>query len=212
MPKSREYDAGKAAFGKAHAVKGAKQVVRHIVPNDLLRRNGCDKTVYNAAVAHNAVRNYQMGTVRQNNSMDKLVDNGVAGAVFGAFELFLARRSFGLGGGPLQVRLHAPPGVRHRRGPLHRHDLVPARRQQVALSWLLDAAMEFRGHTGPLPRAMPVEGADRALSRKCLSEVSQHRLRCAASPRACHWCGCKGVQRVLGSTWRKGLTRVVLHK
>ena len=86
MPKSREYDAGKAAFGKAHAVKGAKQVVRHIVPNDLLRRNCCDKTVYNAAVAHNAVRNYQMGTVRQNNSMDKLVDNGVAGAVFGTFK------------------------------------------------------------------------------------------------------------------------------
>ena len=80
MPKSpRQYDAGKAAFGKAHAVKGAKQVVRHIVANDLLTRNGCDKKVY-AKVAHS---NYQMGSVKQNNSMDKLVDNGVTGAVFG---------------------------------------------------------------------------------------------------------------------------------
>jgi len=75
----RQYDAGKADFGKAHAVKGAKQVVRHIVANDHLKRNGCDKKVY-AKVAH---KNYKMGSVKQNNSMDKLVDNGVTGAVFG---------------------------------------------------------------------------------------------------------------------------------
>ncbi len=80
MPKApRQYDAGKAAYGKAHAVKGAKQVVRHIVANDILSHNRCDKKVYEK-VAH---KNYKMGSVKQNNSMDKLVDNGVKGAVFG---------------------------------------------------------------------------------------------------------------------------------
>ena len=79
----RKFDAGKDAFGKAHRVKGgAKQVVRHIVSNEHLARNGCDPAIY-ARVAH---KNYQMGSVKQNNSMDKLVDNGVTGSVYGKFK------------------------------------------------------------------------------------------------------------------------------